>query len=97
MIKRIPDSIWFGLVIGIVLPVLFGLLFIQLTNGADTISYTLHSLVHSPTWAVRYLFMAMLPDFFGVYFLNRWEKWQSCRGMILAMMQMVIGILILSF
>ncbi len=91
--KQKFDSFSLGVALGLVMPIVFGLLFVLVMPGIDLES-AFQMITHSVNWAIKYLFIAMVPDFICVYIFNKIERWMMCRGMIVAMMFMVIGLLI---
>ncbi len=92
--KQKIDSFPIGLILGLVLPLIFGLIFVSVVPSTNGLEGAFQMITHSVNWAIKYLFIAMLPDFICVYIFNKIERWMMCRGMILAMMLMVIGLLI---
>lgn len=91
--KQKIDSFPLGIILGLLVPVVFFFLFVLVMPGTDFES-AFQMITHSVRWAIKYLFIAMVPDFICVYIFNKIERWMMCRGMIVAMMFMVIGLLI---
>lgn len=86
-----------GLALGLLLPAAFGALFIAtLLTGNNAFVETLCALFRSMDTSVKITFVALVPDFFGVFMLNHFEKWQMCRGMFVAIMLYIIVLLIIT-
>lgn len=78
--KRKLDNIWFGLTLGIITPILFGLLFILSTYHGDYSIADLLRLVSTDSTIIKLLCVAIFPDMCGVFLLNTLEMWHACRG-----------------
>ncbi|MDO4190116.1 MAG: hypothetical protein Q4D14_00315 [Bacteroidales bacterium] len=94
--KKRFDTVVVGIVLGLILPIVFGLLFISLSPNTHGFSGGIQLITHSISWAVKFGFVAMVPDFIGAFILNKTENWNACRGMILSMMFFVVALLIYS-
>ena len=79
--KNSLDKAWLGLVIGIILPIVFGFFFLK-TNGlvggsvVDAVNFIVDN-----NLTVKFLCVVLFPDMAAVFLLNTMEMWQACRGM----------------
>ncbi len=79
------DRFWIGLLAGLLLPLLFGWLFLtSVYHGEMTAGHILQFMTGS-SMIVKFMFIAILPDMFLVFLLNTWELWRMCRGVFVAL------------
>ena len=78
--KQKLDTLWFGMLIGLVMPVVMLYLFIQ-NNTFDGFSLrTILNLASTNSMIVKLLCISVFPDMAMVFLLNTWEMWRACRG-----------------
>lgn len=83
--KKKIDNVWFGLSLGVLLPALFGILFIASTYHGRLDFGELLSLMSSDSTIIKLLCVAIFPDMCGVFLLNTLEMWRACRGVFAAL------------
>ncbi|MDR0831242.1 MAG: hypothetical protein LBN95_14205 [Prevotellaceae bacterium] len=80
---------------GIIVPLLFGWLFMAgFYDGDLTISDALR-LMKSTTLLVKLVSVALMPSLCAVFLLNHFEKWNVCRGVMVSIMIYIIVALIM--
>lgn len=81
--KKKLDNTWFGLFLGIAMPLIFGVLFLQslhvTIDGSSIMSF-----LHTPSMMVKFICVALFPDMGTVFVLNSAEMWRACRGVFSA-------------
>lgn len=88
--KSSLDKLWFGALLGLIMPIAFGYLFLISTYSGDFSLDSLFRFMSGNSMIIKFLFVAMLPDMGAVFLLNTLEMWRACRGMFAA-----IGLFIL--
>ena len=77
--KQKLDTLWFGMLIGLIMPIVMLYLFIQ-NNTFDGFSLkTILELASTNSMIVKLLCIAVFPDMAIVFLLNTWELWRACR------------------
>lgn len=74
------DSIWFGLAVGLVVPLLFALLFLVSTYHGEYSIAALLVMMSTNSNIIKLLCVAIFPNMCGVFLLNTFEMWNACRG-----------------
>ena len=77
--RRKLDTTYFGAFIGLVVPFVFGLLFLH-SIGVSLEWSSMKSFLRTPSLLVRFLCVMLFPDMGGVFVLNSLEMWKACRG-----------------
>lgn len=83
--KRKLDTVCFGILSGLLLPLLFGFLFVYSTWHGDVSWQDLFVAFRSNGMIVKFLCIALFPDMGGVFLLNTFEMWNACKGMFAAL------------
>lgn len=92
--KQYLDKGWVGALIGLVIPAVFGLLFLDSIRVGLTFAEII-SFLHTPSLMVKFLCVMLFPDMGGVFVLNSLEMWKACRGMFGAIgIYTIIGIIV---
>ena len=92
--KNILDRGWVGALLGLFIPALFGLLFLDSIHVGLRID-EITSFLRTPSLMVKFLCVMLFPDMGGVFVLNSLEMWKACRGMFGAIgIYTLIGIII---
>lgn len=81
--KKRLDNPWFGLFLGIAMPLIFGILFLQ-SMHVSTDWQSITSFLYTPSLRVKFLCVALFPDMGAVFVLNTAEMWRACRGVFSA-------------
>lgn len=79
------DSVWFGLAVGLVFPIVFAVLFLASTYSGGRSWSDLLLMMGSDSMIVKLLCVAIFPDMCGVFLLNTLEMWRACRGVFAAL------------
>lgn len=83
--KQKIDTIWFGMILGFIMPILMLYLFIQ-NNTFDGFSLqTILDLAKTNSMIVKLLCISAFPDMAAVFLLNTWEMWRACRGVFISL------------
>lgn len=77
--RRRLDTTYVGALLGLLMPFIFGLLFLD-TIGINRTPASIHALLWSPTMLMRFSCVALFPDMGAVFVLNSLEMWKACRG-----------------
>lgn len=78
--KQKLDTLWFGMLIGLIMPIVMLYFFIQ-NNTFDGFSLrTILNLASTNSMIVKLLCISVFPDMAMVFLLNTWEMWRACRG-----------------
>ena len=89
--KQKLDTLWFGMLIGLVMPVAMLYLFVQ-NNTFDGFSLrAILDLASTNSMIVKLLCISIFPDMGAVFLLNTWEMWRACRGVFTSLF-LFIGI-----
>ncbi len=82
--KRL-DNFWLALGVGLVLPALFGLLFLALFGRGGLPLFEALQLyaTKSPTLISKMLLVACVPNLFGVFVFYHIQWWKACRGFLI--------------
>ena len=83
--KEKLDKIIIGFVFGILMPLLFGYLFLIKSYTGDLSIGELLSVMSQNSLVIKILFVASLPDMGAAFLLNTLEMWRACRGMFAAL------------
>lgn len=83
--KNKLDNIWFGLIVGLITPTLFALLFLISTYHGSYSLPDLLRLMSSDSTIIKLLCVAIFPNMCGVFLLNTLEMWHACRGLFAAL------------
>ncbi|MBQ8720922.1 MAG: hypothetical protein IJY67_02070 [Paludibacteraceae bacterium] len=78
--KQKLDTLWFGMLIGLIMPVVMLYLFIQNNTFVGFSLKTILELASTNSMIVKLLCIAVFPDMAIVFLLNTWEMWRACRG-----------------
>lgn len=81
--KRRLDTTYFGAFIGLLMPFVFGILFLD-TIGVNMDLTSVHSFLCTPSLLIRFSCVALFPDMGAVFVLNSLEMWKTCRGVFSA-------------
>lgn len=79
------DRFWIGLMVGLLLPLLFGWLFLTSGYYGEMTAGHILQFMTGSSMIVKFMFIAILPDMFLVFLLNTWELWRMCRGVFVAL------------
>ena len=82
--KKKLDNVWFGLIVGIVVPILFALLFLVSTYDGEYSISSLVRMMSTNSAIIKLLCVAIFPNMCGVFLLNTLEMWNACRGLFAA-------------
>ena len=78
--KQKLDTVWLGMILGLVMPVAMLYIFVQ-NNTFDGFSLkTIIDLASTNSMIVKLLCISIFPDMAAVFLLNTWEMWRACRG-----------------
>lgn len=83
--KEKLDKIIFGIILGIIIPLLFGYFFLTNSYKGDLSITELLSVMSQNSLVIKLLFVAVLPDMGAAFLLNTLEMWRACRGMFAAL------------
>jgi len=75
-----------GVVAGLIVPLVFGWLFLRNLYEGELTLDTVFLLMKSTSLIMKLLFVAILPNMFAVFLLNYLELWNYCRGVFVAIM-----------
>lgn len=81
--KKFLDNPFFGLFIGLLVPLVFGLLFLDSLHISLRFVEIL-SFLHTPSLIVKFISVALFPDMGLVYIFYSLDAWRSCRGIFSA-------------
>lgn len=78
------DNFWLSAAVGIVLPMLFGLLFLGLfgRGGMPLFEALRLYAAQSPALISKMLLVACVPNLFGVFIFYHIQWWKACRGFL---------------
>jgi hypothetical protein len=78
------DNFWISLAIGLVLPLLFGLLFFSIFGKGQLPLFDALQLyaTSAPMLISKMLLVACVPNLFGVFIFYHAQWWRACRGFI---------------
>ena len=85
-----------GLIAGLIVPLVFGWLFLRTLYSGDISLHTVSMLIKSSALIIKLLFVAILPNMLAVYLLNHLELWNYCRGVFVSIMIYIVVAVILS-
>ena len=84
-----------GLLAGLLVPLLFGWLFLKNVYSSNVSFHTIFTVLKSTSLLMKLLFVAVLPNMLAVFLLNQFEKWNYCRGVFVSIMiYIVVAVLI---
>ena len=83
--KEKLDKILFGIIIGLIMPLLFGYLFLISSYTGNLTIGELLTVMSQNSLVIKLLFVAALPDMGAAFLLNTLEMWRACRGMFAAL------------
>lgn len=81
--KKFLDNPYLGLFIGLLIPFVFGLLFLDSLHIPFNIVEIL-SFLHTPSLIVKFICVSLFPDMGLVYIFYSLDAWRSCRGIFSA-------------
>jgi len=74
------DSFLLSIILGLLLPLLFGYIFMKTFYHGDLPMWeVLKSILRTPLF-VKLVLMALLPNLFAVFITNAMERWRMCRS-----------------
>ena len=77
--KKYLDRGWVGAIMGLVIPAIFGVLFLDsIRVGLKYEEFI--TFFHTPSLLIKFMCVMLFPDMGGVYVLNSLEMWKACRG-----------------
>lgn len=83
--KRKLDTAAFGIIAGLIFPLVFGLLFLHSTWPGSFSWETVSATLSSPNMTIKLLCVAIFPDMCGAFLLNTLEMWNACKGLFAAL------------
>ena len=78
--KQKLDTIWLGMLVGLFLPVLMLVVFVQNNTFEGFSIQTILDLASTNSMIVKLLCISIFPNMAIVFLLNTWEMWRACRG-----------------
>jgi hypothetical protein len=75
-----------GVLAGLVVPLVFGWLFLRNLYEGELTLDVVFLLMKSTSLIMKLLFVAILPNMFAVFMLNYFELWNYCRGVFVSIM-----------
>ena len=78
--KQKLDTLWFGMLVGLVMPAAMLYLFVQNNTFGGFSLKAILDLASTNSMIVKLLCIAIFPDMGAVFLLNTWEMWRACRG-----------------
>ena len=80
-------QLFIGILGGLIVPIVFGWIFLTSFYGGEITFEQLHLLLSKfPSLIVNLLIVAVLPNMLAVFILNYFELWNYCRGVFVAIM-----------
>ncbi len=79
--RRRLDKVWVGLLLGLVMPVVFGYSFLSSTYSGEVSYDALLYAMSGNSMIIKFMCVMLFPDMGGVFVLNSMEMWSACRGM----------------
>ena len=79
-------QIFIGMAAGLIVPLVFGWLFLRTLYSGELSLYTVFLFIKSTSLIMKLLFVAILPNMLAVFLLNHFELWNYCRGVFVAIM-----------
>lgn len=83
-------QMFIGLISGLLVPFLFGWLFLHTLYSGELSWQVFFMLVKSTSLVVKLLIVAILPNMLAVFLLNHFELWNYCRGVFISIMIYII-------
>lgn len=78
------DKLLLGIICGLILPLLFGYLFIHLNyKGSHSLS-ELFVLMKEAQLMMKFMVVALIPDLFAIFLSNRLDLWNLTKGFLVS-------------
>jgi len=88
-------QLFIGLAAGLIVPLVFGWLFLQNLYNGELSLQIFFLLSKSTSLIMKLLFVAVLPNMLAVFLLNHFELWNYCRGVFVSIIiYIVLAVLI---
>jgi hypothetical protein len=83
---KFTDKFWIGLLLGIVLPILFGLLFFHMAyKGEEPFWHALWLAMQSKlSFFGKFILVSLVPDLGLIFLFYKAEYWRAGRGIIVS-------------
>lgn len=79
MRKNRFDTTYWGAFLGLLMPFVFGMLFLD-SIGVGLRLVAVRSFLRTPSLLIRFGCVALFPDMGAVFVLNSLAMWEACRG-----------------